>query len=88
MASSRSSKPLSYGRTLIENFTVLRGRTHRPGDGRSLRSGGDSSSRPIPARPGSASCAVPHNSPVAQSGCCSTTPSSRNAASHVALGSA
>ena len=35
----RSSKPLSYGGTLIENFThALRGRPHRPRDGGSRRS--------------------------------------------------
>src|SRR6185295_5278754 len=87
----RSSKPLSYGGTLIENFTV------RFEGGRVVQVTADRGEavlrQLVETDPGSARLGevalVPHNSPVAQSGVLFyNTLFDENAASHVALGSA
>lgn len=87
----RSTKPLSYGGTLIENFAL------RFVDGRVVEVTADRGQEVlqqlVETDPGSARLGevalVPHNSPVAQSGLLFyNTLFDENAASHVALGSA
>ena len=87
----RSSKPLSYGGTLIENFTM------RFEGGRIVQvdaeKGEEVLRQLVATDPGSSRLGevalVPHNSPVAQSGILFyNTLFDENAASHVALGSA
>jgi aminopeptidase len=87
----RSSKPLSYGGTLIENFTM------RFEDGRVVSAAAENGEailrQLLDTDPGSARLGevalVPDNSPVAQSGLLFyNTLFDENAASHVALGSA
>ena len=88
----RSTKPLSYGGTLIEDFSMtFEGGRVVKADGRTRRDGAAATrSTPMPgaARLGEVAL-VPHNSPVAQSGLLFyNTLFDENAASHVALGSA
>jgi aminopeptidase len=87
----RSSKPLSYGGTLIENFTV------RFEGGRIVQATAERGQamlqQLVDTDPGAARLGevalVPHGSPVAQSGVLFyNTLFDENAASHVALGSA
>ena len=87
----RSSKPLSYGGTLIENFSL------EFADGRVVKVTADRGEavlrQLVETDPGSARLGeialVPHGSPVAQSGLLFyNTLFDENAASHVALGSA
>lgn len=87
----RSTKPLSYGGTLIENFT-LRFERGRVVDVSADR-GQDMLRQLVETDPGSARLGeialVPHSSPVSQSGLLFyNTLFDENAASHVALGSA
>jgi aminopeptidase len=87
----RSSKPLSYGGTLIENFSL------EFAEGRAVKVTADRGEavlrQLVETDPGSARLGeialVPHGSPVAQSGFLFyNTLFDENAASHVALGSA
>lgn len=87
----RSTKPLSYGGTLIENFSL------RFAEGRVVEATAERGEpvlrRLLETDPGSARLGevalVPHGSPVAQSGLLFyNTLFDENAASHVALGSA
>jgi aminopeptidase len=87
----RSTKPLSYGGTLIEEFTMTfeAGRVIRA----DARRGQTVLTQLLETDPGAARLGevalVPHNSPVAQSGLLFyNTLFDENAASHVALGSA
>ncbi len=87
----RSTKPLSYGGTLIEEFTMTfeAGRVVRA----DARRGQTVLTQLLETDPGAARLGevalVPHNSPVAQSGLLFyNTLFDENAASHVALGSA
>lgn len=87
----RATKPLSYGGTLIENFSMTfeQGRVVKA----TAERGEEVLKQLLETDPGSARLGeialVPHNSPVAQSGVLFyNTLFDENAASHVALGSA